>query len=122
MSCISTQLAELAPTIEAQLKPSLSGLTGMIVRGYLPQTWIFRAEGELATLVVSKDGAVAAYNGTMPDPDVLVETSHRTLSAALSAGLGRTPRSAVPRDPVTPTFYTGKGRTAFGYLRGRLGL
>lgn len=122
MSCIAGLLARLAPTIQGQLAPNLSGLRGLVVRGYLPQTWVFNTETESASLLVSKEGQVAAYEGSAPQPDVLIATSHEVLSTALEAANGLRPRETVVRGSVTPTFYTAKGKTAFNFLRGRLGL
>lgn len=122
MTCIAQLLAQLSPNIEAQLRPNLSGLRGFVVRGYLPQTWVFSAGTEYATLIVDQSGGVNAYTGSAGQADVLITSTHATLSGALEAANGLRPRDSVPRGPVTPTFYTSKGRTAFNYLRGRLGL
>lgn len=122
MGCSAELLGELGPSIERELKPNLRGLAGLVVRRYLPQRWVFSTGSEFASLCVDDQGNVSAYEGAVAGPDVLISTSHETLSRALEAALGRRPRSSVPQGEVRPTFYTPKGRTAFNYLRGRLGL
>jgi hypothetical protein len=94
----------------------------MLVRGYLPQTWVLSDGTEHASLVVAQGGAVLAYRGAAQSPDVLITSTHEVLSTALEAALGLRSRNQVVRGPVTPTFYTPKGKTAFNFLRGRLGL
>jgi hypothetical protein len=122
MTCLATSLSRLGPSIEGQLKPHLSGLFGGVVRGYLPQTWVFAAGSESASLVVDQAGNVTVYSGAVQSADVLITATHATLSGALEAATGVRRRDEVPSGPVKPTFYTSKGRTAFNYLRGKFGL
>jgi hypothetical protein len=122
VACIAGLLARLAPSIQSQLAPNLGGLRGLIVRGYLPQTWVLSDGAEYASLVVAQNGTVTAHSGAVQSPDVLIASTHDVLSTALEAALGQRSRDQVVRGPVTPTFYTPKGRTAFNFLRGRLGL
>jgi L-aminopeptidase/D-esterase-like protein len=91
---------------------------GPMIRSYLPQTWVFTTEEGSASLTVDTDGRANATAGILPKANVTVETTHARLEAAL-----RTRRKeAVPAGPLTVTPHTEKGRTAFGLLRGRLGL
>ncbi len=118
MTCISGLLQGICPEIAAQLKPNLSGLFGGVVRGYLPQAWAFVTESETVTLQVDTGGNASVMSGRSAQPDVLIETSHAVLSAAL-----RTRNAAsVPKGPVKVTPLTPKGGTAFRFLRGRIGL
>jgi hypothetical protein len=118
MTCIASLLAEVAPQLEARLKSQLSGFTGVLVRSYLPQVWVFQTEQETATLTVQKDGRVTAAAGASSQPDVTIATTHDRLSAALRTR----DRAQVPPGPLTVTAHTSKGRTAFDFTRSRLGL
>lgn len=118
-------MASLVPLLESvgrdlqpQVQAQLTGFFGGIVRGYLPQTWVFRTEKEVASLTVEKSGEVRVAEGVASNPDVTIETSHERLAAALRS------RSAakVPPGPLTVTPHTPKGKAAFDYLRGRFGL
>ena len=118
MSCIASLLGQVSADVEAQLKPRLRGLTGLFVAGYLPQAWVFVTESEIVSLFVDSQGNASVSAGRARSPDVTIETSHALLSAALRT---RNP-SAVPRGPLRVTPHTNKGRDAFQYLRGQLGL
>jgi len=108
----------MCPEIERQLKPNLQGLTGMLVRSQLPQAWVLATESDIVTLQVDTSGKVRAFNGPAHQPDVTVKTSHSILSAALTTRN----RASVPPGPLHVEYHTAKGRRAFEYLRGRLGL
>ena len=82
MTCISNLLGRVAPTVESQLKPKLVGFTGFLVRGYLPQRWVFETGQERASLIVDIDGNTEATLGVIESPDVLITTTHDTLSTA----------------------------------------
>lgn len=118
MSCIEGLLASVAKDVETQVRPQMSGIFGGMIRGYLPQTWVFTTEEGSASLTVDAEGHARAAAGALPKPDVTIETTHARLSAALT-----TRRSdAVPPGPFKVTPHSEKGRTAFGFLRSRLGL
>jgi len=104
--------------LEPQVHAQLDGFFGGMVRAYLPQLWVFRADGEVATLTVDRSGKVSVADGAAPSPDVTVDTSRARLSAALR----NRSRGTVPPGSLVVTPLTSKGRTAFDYLRGRLGL
>ena len=118
MSCIAGLLQDLAPDLEARIQPQLKGVFGGVVRGYLPQGWEFRTESEKATLSVDREGKVRAIPGAAKSPDVTIDTSHSRLEAALRTRR----RESVPPGPLAVTPHTEKGRTAFAFLRSRLGL
>jgi hypothetical protein len=67
---------------------------------------------------VDKSGKVTASAGALASPDVTIETSHARLKAAFETR----DKSKVPPGPLTVTPHTAKGRTAFDFLRGRIGL
>jgi len=120
MTCIPNLLGRLAPAVEAQLKPNLAGFTGLLVREYLPQRWVFETGQERASLIVDIDGNTGMTLGAIESPDVLITTTHDTLSTALEAANGLRSRDSVIRGQITPRFYTAKGEIAFNFLRGRL--
>ena len=122
MTCIVGLLTQLGPTIEAQLKPSLRGISGFLIRSYLPQVWVFDTGTENASLVVDSQGNVHVSSGTAQPTDVLIAIAHDSLSSALEAANGLRSRDSVVMSPVSPQFYTSKGQTAFNFLRSRLGL
>jgi len=111
-------LNQLAPDLERQLKPQLKGVFGGIVRGYLPQTWVFVTEQETATLQVGVDGSAQGLPGAAAHPDVIVETSHARLVIAFTTR----DKTKVPHGATKVTPTTEKGRTAFQFVRSRLGL
>src|SRR5436190_10406233 len=82
MTCIANLLGRLAPTVESQLKPNLVGFTGFLVRGYLPQRWVFETGQERASLIVDIDGNTEVTLRVIESPDVLIATTHDTLSTA----------------------------------------
>jgi len=118
MATVRDLLAKVAYDVEPQIRSQLGGFFGGMVRGYLPQTWVFRTEQEVASLTVDRDGAVRVADGAAVHPDVTIETTHDRLVAALETRS----RAKVPPGALTVTAHTSKGKTAFDYLRGRLGL
>jgi len=111
-------LESVAREVQPQVQAQLGGFFGGMVRAYLPQTWVFRTEKEVASFTVDKTGTVSVRAGTVAAPDVTIETSHDRLVTALTTRS----RSAVPAGPLTVTPHTSKGKTVFDYLRGRIGL
>jgi hypothetical protein len=103
---------------EPELQRRLQGMLGGIFRAYLPQAWVFRTEKETATLRVETDGHVEVVDGPVTGADVTVEVPLRRLTTALRAQS----REAIPPGELKVTPHTTKGRTAFDYLRSRLGL
>lgn len=118
MTSTAETLGTAAPSLEAEVKTRLGGFLGGIVRSYLPQTWVFRTGEDVASLSVDGTGHVTVSPTALPSPDVTVELEHGEL-ARLLASKGK---AAEPAGKVKVTAHTAKGRTAFDYLRGRLGL
>ena len=118
MSCTLGLLEKAGREVEAQLKPQLSGLFGGMIRGYLPQTWVFETEEGATTLHVDKTGLVAVTAGAQPSPDLTVHARH----AALATALKERSRSALPPGAISATPHTEKGRMAFQFFRSRLGV
>lgn len=104
--------------LEPRLAQSMQGFTGMFVKAYLPQRWVFETESEVVHLTVDPTGRFAAGAGALPSPDVTVSTTHDRLEAALRT---RDP-AKVPKGPMKVTPHTAKGKAAYEFLRGRLGL
>jgi len=79
---------------------------------------VFRTEQGVASLRVDRDGHVSVVDSADPNPDVTVELGYDRLQSALE----RNRRGTGPAGPVTVTPHTTRGRTAFDYLRSKLGL
>jgi hypothetical protein len=118
VSCLEELLGKVGRDVQPELESRLRGFFGGMVRAYLPQTWVFVTEAGTASLHVDRAGTVTVSSGALPSPDVTVEIGHDRLRAAL---LTRR-KDAVPPGELTVTPHTSKGRTAFAYLRDRLGL
>ncbi len=117
-----SELTELLDAAGRELEPEvqrrLTGLLGGIVRAYLPQVWEFRTDQGTAALTVDPAGAVSVAEGSTAHPDVTIEIPFSLLKKALATRR----REAIPPGPVHVTPHTAKGRAAFDYLRGRIGL
>jgi hypothetical protein len=118
VSCVEELLRKVGRDVQPEVQSRLSGFFGGLLRTYLPQTWVFVTEDGTASLLVDRAGAVSVTAGALPSPDVTVEVGHDRLRAAL---LTRR-KDAGPPGPLTVIPHTAKGRTAFAYLRDRLGL
>lgn len=118
MSDIEEALRAAGREFEPDIRSRLSGFLGGMLRHYLPQTWVFRTEGGIASLTVDESGAVSVVAGAAAHPDVEIEIPQARLLAALKDRK----RAAVPPNEVHVTAHSAKGRAAFDYLRGRLGL
>ena len=118
MATLRALLEKAAHEIEPQVRSQLGGFFGGMVRAYLPQTWVFRTESEVAALSVDRAGAVTVCDGAPPNPDVTVESTYDHFRTALE----KRSRARLPPGAVHVTSHTAKGRTAFDYLRGRFGL
>jgi hypothetical protein len=105
--------------VEKELKKVMKGLlTGPIIKGYLPQNWVFKTEADIITFSVDKKGNAITIEGASQAPDVTITIDHEYLAAALKER--KKPDFEYKNFDVK--FHTGKGETAFGYLRKRLGL
>jgi len=118
MSCIEDLLNELCRDVEGELKPAATGiLTGWLVKGYLPQDWIFKTEGESVTFHVTKTGSATVKAGESKTPDVVIEWDHDSLSTVL-----KTRSSAGILHPPKVSILTTKGKTGYDQLRKRIGI
>jgi hypothetical protein len=118
MSCVEGLLRDAGRQFEPEIQNRLKGLFGGIIRSYLPQVWVFETDDGIASLHVDAAGVVTVVAGASPHPDVTVKIPHARLVAALKTRN----KDAVPPGPLTVTPHTAKGKTAFDYLRSRLGL
>ena len=119
MSELMDILESLCPEIEKELKPKLGSiLLGPFIRGYLPQSWVFRTEKETVTFSVDKKGITAVKEGAVEEPDVTIEIDHEFLVEALKSR--SQPEKAPEKNDIE--FHTTKGETAFNFLKKRFGL
>jgi hypothetical protein len=109
----------LCPEVERELKPKLSSiLLGSFIRGYLPQSWVFKTEKETVTFSVDKKGNAKAEEGDRDEPDVTIELDHDFLVEALKTRAQ--PEKSPQKNDIK--FLTTKGETAFNFLKKRFGL
>ena len=118
MGEVEELLGDAGRRFQPELQSRLKGLFGGIIQSYLPQVWVFETGDETASLLVDKTGAVSVVGGAAPHPDVTVKIPRERLVAALKTR----DKEKVPPGPLTVTPHTAKGKTAFDYLRSRLGL
>lgn len=119
MTELASALASLCPEIESGLKPHLRGLFRGLISGRLPQAWAFATEVESASLSVDQQGNASAYQGALANPDVSIRWDQARLLTALRT---RDARKVPPGPPPRVQFHTAKGKEAYQFLRGRLGL
>lgn len=119
MTCIRNLLEPFCSDVENELKPKLRGLlTGAIIGGYLPQNWVFKTEFETITFYVDRKGSASVKDEDSGNPDVTIEVDHDFLAEALKT---RIKPSFEPKQ-LNITCHTQKGKTAFDFLKGKLGL
>jgi len=118
MGEVEELLRRAGADFQPEIQRRLQGFLGGLIRQYLPQAWVFVTESETVTLRVDANGQVTVASGPAAKPDVTVKIPKARLVAALS----KRHRSAVPPGPLDVTPHTAKGKAAFDYLRGRLGL
>jgi len=118
MEDLRSMLESVGHDLEPQVRSQLAGFFGGMVRAYLPQTWVFKTELATAFLTVNRSGSVTVGEGMPASPDVTIETAHARLVVAFQTRS----RQKVPPGSLRVTAHTSKGKTAFDYLRGRLGL
>jgi hypothetical protein len=111
-------LSQMRASLETEVQSRLEGFLGGFVRQYLPQTWLFRTDQDVASLAVDAAGRVSVTPEANPSPDVTVEGPRAVLLGVLASKGRERPASGALR--VTP--HTAKGRAALGYLGPRFGL
>lgn len=117
MATIQEALERLAPSLEKELQPRLTGFMGAILRSYLPQTWVLHSESETASFTVDPHGKATVTPKAVAGADVTIEATQQILLRALESGRSST---ATEKD-FHVTFHTKKGKTAFEFLRKRFG-
>ena len=119
MSEIKEIFESLIPEVEKELKPKLNSiLMGPFIRGYLPQSWVFKTEKETVTFTVDKKGNVTVKEGDVEKPDVTIELNHEYMIQALKTRVK--PEKSPEKSEII--FLTTKGETAFNLLKKRFGL
>ena len=118
MPTVESLLKTICLEVDAKLKPNLIGIKGIIVRGYLPQAWVFKTQKETVTFHVDRDGKASTMGGGTDKPDVTITADHEMLIEALKTRKN----PAGDFKPPKIDSHTSKGRTAFNMLRDRLGL
>jgi len=104
---------------EGELKPKLSGFTGLLLRGVLPQVWVFETESESVTVLADSNGNVSIQHGDGFQRDLSIRWRHDLLCKVLETKS----KDCVPSGEIpTVVRHTAKGGAAFNYLKGRLGL
>jgi len=118
MASIRPLLEALVPEVQAEARRALSGfLTGALVRGYLPQAWVFETGEETVTFLVDREGNARVFEGAPEAPDVGIRGPSGDLAAVLRDR--RLPEGAGQR--IEYRLYTGKGGTAWRLLKDRFG-
>ncbi|MHB1435066.1 MAG: hypothetical protein ACYCPN_04010 [Thermoplasmata archaeon] len=118
MSEPADTLVRAAERLEPELRRRLSGFIGQMAQAYLPQTWLFETEAGAASLTVTGAGSLTVRDGSAAKPDVTVRIGQQYLEQALA----RPSRGPLPPGAAQVTGHTAKGRAAFEFLRGRIGL
>jgi len=119
MGRVEDLLAGFCVDAERELKPKLQGFTGLFLRGFLPQVWVFETESESVTVLADTNGNVSIRQGDGFQRDLTIRWRHDLLCKVLETKT----KDCVPSgEKPTVVRHTDKGGAAFNYLRGRLGL
>lgn len=119
MERVGQLLTGLCEEIERQVKPNLRGLKGLLILGFLPQTWVFETEYGACTVFLDTEGNARVFPGADRDRDVTIQWKHDSLASVLELGS----RNAVSEGDYPNVFvHTEKGRAAFNYLKKDIGL
>lgn len=119
MDRVQQLLAGLCEEIERQIKPNLWGVKGFLVRGYLPQMWVFETEYGECTLFLDSEGNARVFSGSDKNRDVTIQWKRDSLAAVLETRS----RASIPAGDYPNVFvHTEKGRAAFNYLKKEIGL
>jgi len=119
MGRVEDLLSGFCVDAEGELKPKLQGFTGLVLRGFLPQVWVFETESESVTVMADADGHVSIKQADGLQRDLTIRWRHDLLCQVLETKT----KDCVPSGE-TPTIvrHTAKGGAAFNYLKGRIGL
>ena len=119
MGRVEDLLSGFCVDAEGELKPKLQGFTGLVLRGFLPQVWVFETESELVTVLADANGNVSVRQGDGLQRDLTIKWRHDMLCKVLETKT----KDCVPiGEEPTVIRHTNKGGAAFNYLKGRLGL
>jgi hypothetical protein len=119
MGRVEDLLSGFCVDAERELKPKLQGLTGLFLRGFLPQAWVFETESESVTVLADANGNVSIWQGNGLQRDLTIKWRHDLLCKVLETKT----KDCVPSgERPTVISHTNKGGVAFNYLKGRLGL
>jgi|YelNatPaOPRAMG01_1025707.scaffolds.fasta_scaffold05150_11 hypothetical protein len=113
MGCVQELLGNLCGEVEGKVAPWL-----IFIRSYLPQSWVFKTEKEVATFSVSKDGKASVTPTIASEADVIIDWKHDLLCKVL-----RTRDKKVVPDGEKPDIkiLTRKGDAAYRFLRQTFG-
>lgn len=99
--------------VEGKIAPWL-----IFIRGYLPQSWVFKTEKEVATLSVSKDGKASVISSAPSDPDVIIDWKQDLLCMVLRT---RDKKVVPAGERPDIKILTKKGDAAYRFLRQTFG-
>lgn len=119
MDRVHVLLTSLCEELEKQIKPNVWGLKGLLVRGYLPQVWVFETEYGACTLCIDTEGNARVFSGADRDRDVTIQWRRDALASVLES---RSHDSVSAGDYPDVLVHTDKGRAAFNYLKKAIGL
>lgn len=116
MSSLTGLFQRFCEEMMKRLKTELGRFyTGGYMSRYLPQTWVFKTENEVLTVVMDNEGNVILSGTDSKTPDVTIHTTEITLTNALQS-------NAKPKWQWQVAFNTKKGEAAYTYMRGKFGL
>jgi len=119
MDRVHQLLTGLCEELEQQLKPNLWGVKGLLIRGYLPQTWVFETEYGESTLFMDAEGNARVFPGPCHNRDLTIRWKRDSLLSVLESRS----RDSIPEgDYPDVVVQTERGRVAFNYLKKNIGL
>ena len=111
-------LESVCREIETRVKPNLGGIEGLLIRAFLPQSWVFETEAGSLTLFIDSEGNARVFACGESERDVTVQWQQEYLASVLEH---RSRESLPPDENPNVTVHTEKGRVAFDYLRKEFG-
>jgi hypothetical protein len=119
MGQLGDALRSAARALESRLRAHDGALLHDGLSEFLPQSWRFTTQSEVAVLRIAPDGRVSVVDDVSESPDVIVQWDQTELVAALLAG--RSNETARARPPQI-RFANARGRKAFSMVGTSLGL